>query len=137
MGDSPAANGRVAHAAMEWVAITGDWAFMQQRSQPGLWDHAPSIGSLPQRQAGSLADVLTRFTTTPADCRFAVWDGYGDAPYARDQVALVHMPQRPMVLLHGPLHAAGTAFSTGRWPDSASLWWPDDRTWCWPPTSTS
>ncbi len=31
-----AANGHIAHAAMEWVAITGDWKFEQQAVQPGV-----------------------------------------------------------------------------------------------------
>jgi hypothetical protein len=123
------ANRRVAHAAMEWVAITGDWRFMTEGGQPGAWDDPPSIGSLPARQATSLAGVLSRFTQTPSDCWYAVWDGYGNAPYARGTVALIHMPQRPMVLLRGPLGAAGTAFSSMGWPESASLWWPDDRSW--------
>jgi hypothetical protein len=125
-----AANGRVAHLAMEWVAITGDWSFVDQRTQPGLWDRAPSTGSLPQRQRASLASLLTRFTETPSDCWFAVWDGYGDAPYPRRAAPLIRMPQRPMALLRGPLSAASTAFSRGGWPETASLWWPDDRTWC-------
>ncbi len=125
-----AATGRVAHAAMEWIAITGDWSFMTERSQPGLWDHAPSTGSLPRRQATQLADVLKRFTQDPSECWFAVWDGYGDAPYRRGTVPLIQMLQRPMVLLRGPLAAAATAFSGRQWPESASLWWPGDRTWC-------
>jgi hypothetical protein len=125
-----AANGRVAHAAMEWVAITGDWSFVDHRTQPGLWDRAPSTGVLPHRQATRLADVLTLFTDTPSECRFAVWDGYGDAPYPRGGVPLIQMPSRPMALLCGPLSAAGSSFSSGRWPESASLWWPSDRTWC-------
>jgi hypothetical protein len=125
-----AANGRIAHAAMVWVAITGDWKFINDGGQPGLWDRSPSTGSLPAPQASSLAGVLARFTTTPAECWFAVWDGYGDAPYPRGTVALIPMPQRPMVLLRGPLSAMHTAFSTLGWPESASLWWPDDRSWC-------
>lgn len=125
-----AANGRIAHAAMEWVAITGDWRFMTEGGQPGVWDRPPSLGSLPERQAASLAGVLARFTATPSDCWFAVWSGYGNAPFDPRAVQLVAMPERPMVLLGGPLRAAGTAFSAGNWPQSASLWWPDDRSWC-------
>ncbi len=124
------ANRRIAHAAMEWVALTGDWRFITEGGQPGVWDYPPSIGELPVRQAAVLADVLGRFTTTPSECWFAVWDGYGNAPYSRGTVPLISMPQRPMVLLRGPLSAAGTAFSTGTWADSASLWWPEDRSWC-------
>jgi hypothetical protein len=125
-----AANGRIAHAAMEWVAITGDWRFMNEGGQPGVWDRPPSIGSLPARQAASLAEVLARFTATPSECWFAVWNGYGNAPFDPRTVKLVAMPERPMVLLGGPLRAAETAFSGPTWPPSASLWWPDDRSWC-------
>jgi hypothetical protein len=125
-----AANGRIAHAAMEWVAITGDWKFERNAGQPGVWDHAPSIGSLPPRLAESLADVLAGFTTTPSECWFGVWEGYGNAPFRLETLPLIAMPQRKMALLRGPLRAAGTAFSGSGWPESASLWWPDDRTWC-------
>jgi hypothetical protein len=125
-----AANGRIAHAAMEWIAITGDWKFERNASQPGIWDNAPSIGSLPTRVAASLAEVLAGSTATPSDCWFGVWEGYGDAPFRPGTVPLIAMPQRNMALLRGPLHAAGTAFAGPGWPRSASLWWPDDRTWC-------
>lgn len=125
-----AANGRIAHAAMEWVAITGNWRFMTEGGQPGVWERPPSIGSLPAGQAASLAGVLARFTKTPSECWFAVWDGYGNAPYRPGTVSLIAMPQRPMVLLRGPLRAAGTAFSRLKWPEGASLWWPEDRRWC-------
>ena len=125
-----AANGRIAHAAMEWVAITGDWKFEQYATQPGVWDEPPSTGSLQPRTAASLAEVLAAFTRTPSTCWFGVWEGYGDAPAVTRTVPLIAMPQRRMVLLRGPLSAAGSAFSGWGWPDSASLWWPDDRTWC-------
>jgi hypothetical protein len=128
--DVAAANGRVAHAGMEWVAITRDWSFMTQGRQAGLWDHPPSIGSLPQRTATTLAEVLRRFTQDPSDCWFAVWDGYGNDPFPPGTVPLVAMPNRAMALLRGPLSAAGSAFSSRRWPESASLWWPGDRAWC-------
>jgi hypothetical protein len=128
--DVAAANGRIAHAAMEWVAITGDWRFMTEGGQPGVWDRPPSVGSLPTRQAAGLADVLARFTATPSDCWFAVWYGYGNAAFDPAAVKLVAIPDRPMVLLGGPLRAAGRAFSRQAWPPSASLWWPDDRSWC-------
>ena len=125
-----AANGRVAHAAMEWVAITGGWSFVDGSNQPGIWDARPSTGSLPQRQGEALAHVLEGFTSKPSACWFAVWDGYGNAPYRRGSVAFVKMPQRPMALLRGPLSLVGSAFSGPGWPESASLWWPGDRAWC-------
>jgi hypothetical protein len=125
-----AANGRIAHAAMEWVAITGDWMFEQRATQPGVWDAPPSTGSLPPRTAAGLADVLARFTMRPSECWFGVWEGYGDRPFQPGTVPLIAMPQRNMALLRGPLNAAATSFSGMGWPESASLWWPDDRSWC-------
>jgi hypothetical protein len=128
--DVAAANGRIAHAVMEWVALTGDWRFLTEGGQPGVWDSPPSIGALPVRQTASLAAVLERFTTMPSECWFGVWEGYGAAPYSLRAVPRISMPQRPMVLLRGPLSAASTAFLKRGWPESASLWWPDDRSWC-------
>ncbi len=125
-----AANGRIAHAAMEWVAITGDWKFEQHATQPGVWDMPPSTGSLPPRTAMRLAEALAPFTGTPSMCWFGVWEGYGDAPAVTRMVSLIAMPQRKMALLRGPLSAAGSAFSRFGWPESASLWWPDDDSWC-------
>lgn len=125
-----AANGRLAHPAMEWVAITGDWRFlMGDGGQPGVWDAPPSLGSLPARQASTLAAVLAAFTTSPSRCWFAIWDGYGYARYPRD-VPKVSMPQRPMVLFRGPLTAATTSLSEPPSDQRAQLWWPDDRSWC-------
>src|SRR4030081_3877277 len=40
------ANGRLAHSAMEWISITGSWRFLQDDSQPGIWDQAPREGTL-------------------------------------------------------------------------------------------
>jgi hypothetical protein len=72
-----AANGRVTHASMEWIAITGEWRYLDHDAQLGIWDRAPRIGSLPLRQAHTLADVLRQFTEKPSECWFAVWDGSG------------------------------------------------------------
>jgi hypothetical protein len=124
-----AANGRVAHPGMEWVALTGDWEFMTHGAQAGVWDTPPSGGALPSKTAANLAAALAGFTSTPNDCWFAEWDGYAHAPRSLERVPLIPMPNRAMALLRGPLSAAGSAFSNG-WPESASLWWPDDRTWC-------
>jgi hypothetical protein len=123
-----AANGRVAHASMEWIAITGEWRYLEGDAQPGIWDRAPSTGSLPNRQARALADVLRHFTEKPSECWFAVWDGIGAPAYPRP-VTTVPMPQRPMALFAGPLNAVTTSFS-GPLDQVAHLWWPEDRSWC-------
>lgn len=123
-----AANGRVAHASMEWIAITGGWRYLDRESQPGVWGRPPSRGSLPANQIAILARVLERFTTTPSTCWFAVWDGSGTPVYPRP-VHTVPMPNRPMALFAGPLGAVTTSFG-GQPFECAHLWWPEDQSWC-------
>ncbi|WP_432522836.1 hypothetical protein [Kineococcus sp. SYSU DK006] len=125
-----AANGRQAHAGMEWVAITGSWSYRHGESQPGIWDGEPREGSLPAAQGEALVAVLARFTTRAEDCFFAVWEGYGSLALA-PVAATVPMPQREMLLVSGPLSQAGWAsMETAAWEQSPSLWWPADRAWC-------
>jgi hypothetical protein len=125
-----AANGRRAHAGMGWVAITGSWDYHHGQSQPGVWDEEPVEGSLPAAQGQVLAEVLARFTTTSAECFYAVWEGYG-ALALLPVAATVAMPSREMLLLSGPLEQAGqVSMETGGWEQSPSLWWPANRAWC-------
>lgn len=123
-------NGRVAHAGMEWTAITGSWRFARGDSQPGLWDHPPREGSLPVPQAARLAKLLEVHTSTPRRCWFAVWEGYGALAVPGHGAPRVQMPNRPMLLFSGPLAAVTTSLEIEPCDQRASLWWPEDRAWC-------
>lgn len=123
-------NGRHAHAGMQWTAITGSWQHLHEATQPGVWDVEPEEGSLPAAQAEALVPVLARFTSTPQECFYAVWEGFGALavpPVART----VLMPRREMRLLTGPSSQAATvSMESPPWEQSPSLWWPADRAWC-------
>jgi hypothetical protein len=121
-----AANGRVAHPAMEWTALTGGW----DATQPGIWDEPPSTGSLPARPAAALAAVLAPFTRTPEDCLFAVWNGSGAAAYDHGAAPAIHLPGRDMALFSGPVAAIRVSFDEPPFDQRAHLWWPADRAWC-------
>lgn len=124
------ANGRVMHPAAEWGSITGSWDYQYSRSQPGIWDYPPSTGELPAEVAARLAAVLSRHTSTPQRCWFAVWEGFADLPSQCRSAPRFELPHRGMLLLTGPADAAA-AFGSDSWArQSASLWWPDDRAWC-------
>jgi len=126
-----AANGRQAHSSMEWVGITGSWAFLHGQVQPEVWDTEPDEGSLPAASAEVLATVLAGFTSTADDCFYAVWDGFGASALDDATAARVQMPQRPMLLATGPLsQAARVSMEAPPWDQSPSLWWPADRAWC-------
>jgi len=125
-----AANGRQAHAGMEWVAITGSWEYHHGQTQPEVWDSEPVEGSLPAAQAEALVEVLTLFTSAADECFYAVWEGYGALGLAA-VAKTVAMPSREMLLLTGPLSkAARVSMEEGAWEQSPSLWWPGDRAWC-------
>jgi hypothetical protein len=125
-----AANGRIAHPAMEWIAITGSWRFLDADTQPGVWDYPPCQSSLPPRQQSRIATVAAPHTTASEVCWFAVWEGYSGLKVPQSGLPTVAMPQRPMLLFSGPLSGATTSFVQAPFHQSASLWWPDDRAWC-------
>jgi hypothetical protein len=124
------ANGRRAHAGMQWPGISGFPSFQAGAAQPGLWDDEPETGSLPIAQATDLLAVLRRFTGAEEGfC--AVWDGFGALSAPLGDAPRVDLPARPMVLLHGPLaDVAEVSMEDWPWQQSPSLCWPADRAWC-------
>jgi hypothetical protein len=119
-------NGRTAHRAMEWASITGSWDFRGSDDQPGMWNDAPAEGHLPVSVASRLAAVLSRHTTTPADCWFGVWDGFG---WVVITGATLELPARSFALEHGPVQQASENRAPEPSEQSANLWWPADRAW--------
>lgn len=91
----------------------------------------PAVGHFPGKKAEALIDVLSRYTTTPDDCLFAVWNGWGglDIDKRWPEAAVIPLPDREYILLGGPIEAAAMSVLPFR-EQSASLWWPRDRAWC-------
>jgi hypothetical protein len=124
------ANERIAHPAMEWVGVTGDWRFLNNEAQPGIWARAPEEGSLPPNEAGVLAGLLAPFTAAER-WWFALWEGFGSLPTRWQSAPRVPLPDRHMYLFAGtPADVTASFNRPGLWPQSANLWWPDDRAWC-------
>jgi hypothetical protein len=125
-----AANGRRAHPAMEWIAITGSWRFLHHDTQPGIWDQEPSEGSLPLRQSIRVTSILSDHTTTAERCWFAIWDGFADLDPPPSDAPKVQMPNRPMWLFSGAIHGWEARQQNDLPERSPSLWWPEDHSWC-------
>src|SRR3954453_16917297 len=119
-------NGRTAHPAMEWASITGSWEYRGSDDQPGVCNDAPAEGHLPVSVAGRLAALLSRHTTTPDDCWFGLWDGFGHTPATELTLAL---PSREYWLLRGPVHLAATNLADEPAEQGPNLWGPADRSW--------
>ncbi len=124
-------NGTVVHPLVQWAPLTGSWYYLSSDSQPPVWDDAPSEGHLPVSVAARLAAVLGRHTTTPEDCFFGRWAGFGF-----DAAALQGLPQlllrggHDVVLVRGTVDDAVRNLAPEPHEQSANLWWPADRAWC-------
>lgn len=152
--DVARANGRVAHATMQFHNIA------HPRGSPSAdVDLVPGLGALPVRERALLIELLASATTTPERCWFCVWEGWG-AIDDQGVAARVELPHRTYLLHAGPISAAlavpplspehagfSTAVGPGlpppkpltreeklRWLEQSwsfgpALWWPDDRAW--------
>ncbi len=126
-----AANGTIAHPVMQWPAITGGWEYLNEDSQPPTWDGAPAEGHLPVPVAARLAEVLAEHTTTPGDCWFGRWDGFGFDAAELAGVPRLPLPgSRDVVLVRGTVRDAVRNLAPEPHEQSANLWWPADRAWC-------
>lgn len=118
-------NGHTPHAQMQWQSIAASGS----AHRPQEFDE-PATGHLPEIGARALVDILARFTDTPEDCRFAVWEGWGIIDRDRwSGAASLRLPDRTYILLRGPIEAATRSISPP-FRQSAGLWWPRDRAWC-------
>ena len=120
-------NGTVASPLMQWDALTHG----PVESQPPVWDDGPSEGHLPVAVAARLSSVLGAHTTTPADCFFGRWDGFGyDLADRDDPPRLLLRGGHDVVLVRGSVTDAGRNLAPEPHEQSANLWWPADRAWC-------
>lgn len=120
-------NGTAVDPHGRWLAVTGG----PVESQPPVWDDAPSEGHLPVSLAVRLVDVLGRHTTTPDDCVFGRWDGFGyDLTDPDVPPRLLLRGGKDVVLLRGTIADAVRNLAPEPHEQSANLWWPADQAWC-------
>ncbi|OZE38010.1 hypothetical protein CH278_04950 [Rhodococcus sp. 05-2254-5] len=76
-------------------------------------------------QLMSTIEVLTRNTTTPNDCWFAVWEGNTALDYIRDSAPTTNIAGYDYFLLRGPVSRATDTLGGL----SPNLCWPNDHAW--------
>ncbi|MDI9893481.1 hypothetical protein QM797_01980 [Rhodococcus sp. IEGM 1381] len=77
-------------------------------------------------QLTAVLEVLTRTTTTPNDCWFAVWEGNTALDDVRDTAPTADIAGYNYFLLRGPVSRAADTLEGL----SPNLWWPADHAWC-------
>lgn len=111
-------SGRTLHPLARFEEVAG----------PG--DEPPWQGSLPEHVLAALCTVLATETSTPRQCLFGLWEGWG---WLHDEGPLVRLAGRAYALYEGPIEAAmalGDRSAGVFFPQAPNLWWPQDRAWC-------
>jgi hypothetical protein len=75
-------------------------------------------------------DVVIRFTSTPSDCRFAIWEGHGFGEIPSSELPKLVTPERSYRVFDSPL----MDIKEFRYPEiqewrNPDLVWPSDRSW--------
>ena len=145
-----ATTGRTVHALAQWHAVVESPDMVNFGES--RWPYgSPTTGSLDEEALGPLCDVLAGHTTTPGDCIYGLWEGWGwihgspaiatlgsrepvDLPFSAQELASprLHLPGRAYLLFSGPMSAALALschdVSRPAW-QSPNLLWPADRAW--------
>jgi hypothetical protein len=126
--DIAARNGRIVHPEMQLHRISTPRGETPEPGARQASDSTSSWGSLPIAERRCLVDSLRAHTSTPGQCWFAVWYGWGGLDPAPDAARVEH-PSRSYRLASGPIDAATDSVLEPPFDQSPSLWWPDDRAW--------
>jgi hypothetical protein len=120
-----------------WASLVGDDMYDAHVAVDVVYNGRPGVyaptGCLPRVLTNCLATSLTSATTTPDDCFFAVWVGYGDGLVPRRYAPTLYLPGREYHVFAGSLSAADTSYCQSGIPysyQSPNLWWPADHAWC-------
>ncbi len=98
--------GRTVHPLMQFERIAGLSEDPSVMYEDPPWGSHPQIGSMPEVECRTLVEVLRGFTSTPGNCYFCLWEGYGNIDtrlYKAD--SRVRAPGRDYLLFRGPIEA--------------------------------
>ena len=95
------------------------------------WISGPTEGVLEPEQAHSLLPILTKETSDPENCCFAIWDGFAFKSIQESGAPTFHTPHRSWYLYRGPLESIDKSFEdSSLFHKPANFVWPNDRSWC-------
>jgi len=130
-GLTPAAPGTWHELATRYGRELRDPATAEAFAYNGVPDAQAHVGTLPLAVIDVLLAHLRLATTTPEQCYYAVWTGFGGSAVPSDLQPQLRLPHREYHLFSGPLAAARTTYDASPFArQSANLWWPADQAWC-------
>ncbi len=87
----------------------------------------PAEGSLYAADAKVLAFILRQWTSSPEQCWFGLWSGYG--PHRESYGPELELDSRTYNVFGGPVENAFETTLTTKERHTPNLWWPEDRSW--------
>lgn len=130
-GLDPAAPGTWPELAARHGREVRDPASAEAFAFNGVPDAQAPVGTLPLTVVEVLLEHLRLATSTPEQCYYGVWTGFGGSAVPPDLEPQLRLPNREYHLFSGPLAAARTTYDAGPFArQSANLWWPADHAWC-------
>lgn len=129
LGEEPVAwrevadsTGTTMHATAQFGNLSGihQWEYAGPPG-PAIWDRAPDEGNLPRQVRVPLVPILRHHTTTPDDCWFGAWVGWGDGRFP-DSAPRFTLPAREYFLLRGPVEAIEDSVAGGTGGGTAGLY---------------
>jgi hypothetical protein len=117
------------------TSFFGDIAMREDGTSWQSVGNRPWEGELPEDLYLLMFPILERSTSTPDDCWFALWFGWGDLDVGDDESLLVDVSPdvtssgRRFVLYRGPLRSMTRLRFFGGSFRPPSFWWPEDRAW--------
>jgi hypothetical protein len=116
-------------AASAGVKLTGPKA-AEEFAYHGVENAQARVGRRPKILLQPLIEHLRSATSTPEQCFFAVWEGFGDSVAHHFIEPMLSLPARRYHVFEGPVEASRTSFSDASFVyTAANLWWPADRVW--------
>jgi hypothetical protein len=115
-----------------------------------IFGQGPAEGNLYGPDLRVVAEIAGSWTSTPDQCWFCIWDGYGWdnqvplTPHSQGVISRlpdpippsvragprVRLPGRDYFLFGGSVEAAADCLTITLPEQSPNLWWPQDHAWC-------
>ncbi len=95
------------------------------------YDRGPDEGSMIRSDLEALVSILQRWTATPEEVFFCIWEGWGclNVPAEVEKGPRVRLPHRDYLLYRGQVQTALVNVAEDPWRQTPNLWWPRDRSW--------
>lgn len=122
-------SGGTVHALVQWVPMARP---RQPASSAPPFLAAPADGRLLPATLAALCEVLANHTTTPDECYFGIWEGWGWIPDEAKSAARLELPERTHLMFRGALsdvQLIGSRVGGCFRQESPSVMFPADRSW--------